>query len=72
MLMSSNNRPARLIYLPSHFRIVANGDHVLCAVTGVSIPLDQLRYWSADKQEAYASCAIATEAITGRKPKVAA
>ena len=71
MLMSSNDRPARLIYLPSHFRMVANGDHVLCAVSGVLIPLDQLRYWSADKQEAYASCAIATQAITGRSPAAA-
>lgn len=69
MLMSSNNRPARLIYMPGTFRMVAHGDHVLCAVSGVAIPLEQLRYWSAEKQEAYASCAIATEAMTGRRPE---
>ncbi|HKG81625.1 MAG TPA: DUF2093 domain-containing protein, partial [Beijerinckiaceae bacterium] len=26
-----------------------------CAVTGEAIPLDQLRYWSVERQEAYAS-----------------
>ena len=30
---------ARLQYLPSTFRLIADGDHVLCAVTGVAIPL---------------------------------
>ena len=25
-----------------------------CAVTGVQIPLDELKYWSVDLQEAYA------------------
>ena len=68
MLTSSNGRLARLIYEPSGFHVVARGDHVLCAVSGVAIPLEQLRYWSADKQQAYASCAIATEAITGKRP----
>jgi hypothetical protein len=28
---------------------------VRCAVTGVPIPLEELRYWSVDLQEAYAS-----------------
>jgi hypothetical protein len=28
---------------------------VRCAVTGVQIPLEELRYWSVDLQEAYAT-----------------
>jgi hypothetical protein len=28
---------------------------VLCAVTGAKIPLENLRYWSPELQEAYAS-----------------
>jgi hypothetical protein len=28
---------------------------VRCAVTGAEIPLEELRYWSVDLQEAYAS-----------------
>jgi hypothetical protein len=27
---------------------------VRCAVTGAQIPLDELKYWSVDLQEAYA------------------
>ena len=64
--MSSNGRAAKLFYLPGSYRVLSHGDHVVCAVSGVAIPIDELRYWSADRQEAYASCAIATRAITGK------
>lgn len=64
--MSPSSRLARLHYLPSSYRVLAAGDHVLCGVTGQVIPLDHLRYWSAEHQQAYASAAIAVEAITGR------
>jgi hypothetical protein len=53
MLMSGAGRAARLHYLPGTFRVLSNGDHVTCAVTGVRIPLHELRYWSVDRQEAY-------------------
>ncbi len=53
--MSSKGRIAKLHYLPGTFRVLSSGDHVVCAVTGQPIPLDQLRYWSAERQEAYAS-----------------
>ena len=36
-------------------RVVKPGSFVRCAVTGEPIPLDALRYWSALRQEAYAS-----------------
>lgn len=55
MLMSSKGRPARLHYLAGSFRMLSPGDHVVCAVTGAPIPLEELRYWSVARQEAYAS-----------------
>jgi len=66
MLMSAKGRTARLQYHPGSFRQLSAGDHVLCAVTGQVIPLDMLRYWCAERQEAYASADLALEA-EGRK-----
>ena len=53
MLMSGTGRMARLHYLPGTFRVLSNGDHVICAITGARIPLHELRYWSVERQEAY-------------------
>lgn len=65
MLMSSADRPATLRYGPNAFRVLSPGDHVLCAVTGEKIPLEVLRYWSAERQEPYATAAIATRRLLG-------
>ncbi len=46
---------ATVEYLDADFRIVRAGSFVRCAVTGVPIPIEELRYWSVDRQEAYAS-----------------
>jgi hypothetical protein len=46
---------AKVEYLDGDFRIVRPGGFARCAVTGHPIPLDELRYWSVDRQEAYAS-----------------
>jgi hypothetical protein len=54
-------RAAELRYFSGDYQIVRAGTHVYCAVTGRPIPLDELRYWNADLQEAYASAEIATE-----------
>jgi hypothetical protein len=62
MLMSGAGRAARLHYLPGTFRVLSNGDHVICAVTGVRIPLHELRYWSVERQEAYADAETSVEA----------
>jgi exodeoxyribonuclease VII large subunit len=66
MLMSPTGRLARLQYLPGTFRQLSAGDHVICAVSGVPIPLDALRYWSAELQEAYATPEIATRRLLGQ------
>ena len=65
MLMSNTARPARLHYMANGFRMLAPGDHVVCAVTGERIALDALRYWSVAKQEPYAGAEIAAQAIHG-------
>ena len=67
MLMNSANRLARLHYLPSHFRQLSGGDHVICAVSGARIDLDMLRYWSVEHQEAYATAEIATRRLLGKE-----
>ena len=46
---------ARVEFLDGELRVVRPGAFVRCAVTGVLIPLDELRYWSVDRQEAYAN-----------------
>ena len=46
---------AELKYLDGDFRIVRPGAFVRCAVTGAPIPLEELKYWSVDRQEAYSS-----------------
>ena len=53
MLMTGGGTPARIRYLPGTFRVLSNGDHVVCAVTGARIPLHELRYWSVERQEPY-------------------
>lgn len=66
MLMSSKNKVARLHYLASSFRILTAGDHVLCAVTGQAIALEELRYWSVAKQEPYINAEASTRAALAK------
>jgi len=51
----SPRRPgeAQVRYLDGDFQILANGSHVVCAVTGLTIPLDELKYWNVERQEPY-------------------
>lgn len=65
MLMANSARPAKLHYMMNGFRVLAPGEHVVCAVTGAAISLEDLRYWSVERQEPYASARIATEAYGG-------
>ena len=49
------NKLAKLKYLPNNFDITEEGDHVICAVSGKKISLQNLNYWNVDEQEAYFS-----------------
>ena len=62
MLFSGRDRLAKLPYMAYRFRVLSPGDHVVCAVSGVRIPLDELRYWSIARQEAYASAELSVRA----------
>ena len=46
---------AKIKYLPNNFRVIEPGDHVICAVSGKSISLENLNYWIVDLQEPYYS-----------------
>lgn len=67
MLMMNRNKVAKLHYMANGFRMLASGDHVLCAVTGEAIPLDSLRYWSVSAQEPYANAEISMQAHSGKR-----
>ena len=47
------NKLARIKYLPNNFEILEEGDHVICAVSGKKIFLDNLNYWNVELQEPY-------------------
>ena len=46
---------AKLKYLPNNFKIIEEGDHVICAISGKKISLNHLTYWNVDLQEPYFS-----------------
>ena len=50
-----NKHKAKLKFNPNNFEIIEAGDYVICAVSGQSIPLNQLTYWNVELQEAYFS-----------------
>ena len=50
-------RPAKIRYLDGDFQILMPGNHVVCAITGNIIPIEELKYWSVERQEAYADAA---------------
>ena len=54
-ILIMKNKLAKLEYLPNDFKVIKDGDHVICAVSGKKINLDELTYWNVDLQEAYFS-----------------
>ena len=46
---------AKIKFLPNNFEVIKEGDHVICAVSGRKIPLNNLNYWNVDIQEPYFS-----------------
>jgi hypothetical protein len=66
MLMMNRNKLAKLHYMAAGFRILSSGDHVICAVTGETILLDELRYWSVARQEPYVSAEASLRAFQNK------
>jgi hypothetical protein len=50
---------ALLHYGDGEYAIMRPGRYVICAVSGRRIPIEALRYWNPDLQEAYAGPAEA-------------
>ena len=50
-----NKKLAKIKYLPNNFQIIEEGDHVVCAISGKQISIENLNYWNVELQEAYFS-----------------
>ena len=71
MIMNRHERPAGeavVEYLDSNLRLIKPGAFVRCAVTGQPIPLDQVKYWSVERQEAYSGPEAVLQRL-GVKPR---
>jgi len=62
VLMTGSGKAARVHYLAGTFRVLSDGDHVVCAVSGARIPLHELKYWSVERQEPYFDAEASLEA----------
>ena len=60
---------AKIKYLDAEFEVMMPGAFVICAVTGQQIALDDLRYWSVDRQEAYADANVSLQAALAHSGK---
>jgi len=60
-------REAKLRFLDADFQVLREGEFVRCAVTGDPIRVDDIRYWSVDRQEAYKS---ARESLAAEQRKL--
>ena len=50
-----NKKLAKIKYLPNNYQILEEGDHVICAISGKQISIENLNYWNVELQEAYFS-----------------
>jgi hypothetical protein len=60
-------KKAKVIFKHNYFEIVSEGDHVICAISGKEIKLQNLNYWNVDLQEAYFSPKEANERFKSLK-----
>ncbi|WP_420138278.1 DUF2093 domain-containing protein [Sphingomonas sp.] len=61
-MLMAQGKQAKLHYLAGGFRVLVPGDYVVCAKSGEAISLEDLRYWSVSRQEAYATAELASAA----------
>ena len=59
--MDTTHGEARLFYGAGRFDIIIPGAYVVCGVTGSHVLLEDLKYWSVDRQEAYVSARISLQ-----------
>lgn len=58
MNLNAGEREAKIVYKSGDFTVISPGTYVICAVTQQRIPVDDLRYWNFERQEAYVSCEV--------------
>ena len=54
-------KKAKLIFKHNYFDVIEEGDHVICAISGKEIKLENLTYWNVELQEPYFSSIEAKE-----------
>ena len=52
---------AKIKYFPNNFQVIQDGDHVICAISGKKIAIENLTYWNVELQEPYFSYKEASE-----------
>jgi hypothetical protein len=62
---------AKLKYLDGEVQVLSPGDFVRCTMTGRTIALDELRYWSVELQEAYIDAATSLKRFRETHPSSA-
>lgn len=65
--VSATPNEAKLEFGDGEFRVIRPGAFVRCAVTGQPIPLDELRYWNIERQEAYATPQAKMQRLKGER-----
>ena len=60
---------ATVKYGDGEFEVVAPGDYVRCALSNEPIALSDLKYWSVERQEAYASAELSLQQYLTSKSK---
>lgn len=63
-------REARIRFFDGDFQVMSPGAFVRCAMTGESIPIDELKYWSVDRQEAYINGEISLKREIEANPNI--
>ena len=63
-------REARIRFFDGDFQVMSPGAFVRCAMTGESIPIDELKYWSVDRQEAYINAEISLKREIEANPNI--
>ena len=68
-MLDKTQAPAQLHYGDGRFDVLVPGSYVVCAVTGKHIPLNRLRYWSVERQEAYVDAEASLKAELAARGK---
>ena len=63
-------REARIRFFDGDFQVMSPGAFVRCAMTGEFIPIDELKYWSVDRQEAYINAEISLKREIEANPNI--